>query len=160
MRLMKYSKSLLLLIMILPWFSIPLLGKHSINRFLPSAIFMSIVVSIVHMIAEKRKWWWWYVKLHPKLIGGLSFIAGPYFIGSIWILKFTYGEFRKFIFLNLLIDSLFTFVLIDWLKKLGIASLVRLNKFQLLIIFFIDSILLYSFQYSIEKLLKVRTSKD
>lgn len=152
MKLMKNSKVFLLLIMILPWFSLPLLGKNTIKRYFATSIFISVVVSIVHFIAKKRKWWWWYVKLHPKLPGGFSFVIGPYLIGSLWILKFTYGKFLRYIILNLIIDSIFTFIIVDWLKKLGIASLVRLKKYQLSIIFFIDSLLLYGFQFIKEKI--------
>jgi hypothetical protein len=150
-RFMKYSKLLLLLLLILPWFSLPLLGKEAIKRFLPAGVFMSLVVRVVHFIAKKRKWWWWYEQLHPKLSGGFSFIWGPYLIGSLWILKFTYGKFLRFIIVNLVVDSMFTYVLVDWLQKLGIASLVRLKKTQLSFIFFVEALLLYGFQFIKEK---------
>ncbi|WP_225985302.1 hypothetical protein [Priestia endophytica] len=76
---------------------------------------------------------------------------GPYLIGSMWILKLTYGRFVQFLLLNLFVDSLFTFVLVDFFKKRGIVSLVRLKKWGLALIFFIDSLLLYGFQYVKDK---------
>lgn len=152
MKILKYPKVLLLLVMVLPWFSLPLLGKDAVKRYLPAGLFISMVVKIVHLIAKKKKWWWWYENLHPKLPGGFPLISGPYLIGSMWILKLTYGKFLRFIIVNLVVDSIFTFVLVDWLKKSGIASLVRLKKLQLSLIFFVNSLFLYGFQFINEKI--------
>lgn len=91
MKFMKYSKSLLVLMMILPWFSVPLLGKGDFKRFLPAGLFISLIVRIVNYIAKKRKWW--YETLHPKISGVIPFMLGSFLIGSLWILKWTYGNF-------------------------------------------------------------------
>lgn len=146
MKLFKYSKSLLLLMMILPWFTVPLMGKEAFKRFLPAGLFISLIVRIVNFIAKKRKWWWWYQTLHPKISGVFPFIWGPFLIGSMWILKLTYGKFFRYMLLNLAIDGAFTYGLVYYLQKLGIASLVRLKKINLLLIFTVEALLLYGFQ--------------
>jgi len=66
MKHIKYSKSLLLLLMITPWFTVPLLGKDAFKRFLPAGLFISLVVRIVNFIAKKRRWWW-NETLQPKM---------------------------------------------------------------------------------------------
>ncbi|WP_066060141.1 hypothetical protein [Robertmurraya korlensis] len=147
MRIMRYSKLLLVLMMIFSWFSIPLLGKREIKRFLPAGLFITMIVTIEDLIAKKRKWWWWYEKLHPKLSGIVLLLWGPFFIGSMWILKWTYGKFIRYIIINLIVDSVFTYFLVDLFKKIGIASLVRLKKYQLSMLFFLKSLLLYGFQF-------------
>ncbi|MEK5054858.1 MULTISPECIES: hypothetical protein [Niallia] len=110
-----------------------------------------MIVTIEDIIAKKRKWWWWYEKIHPKLSGIVPFLWGPFFIGSLWILKWTYGKYFRYIFINLVVDSIFVYFLVDWLKKLGIASLVRLKKYQLSLLFFFKSLLLYGFQFVKER---------
>lgn len=75
MKLMKYSKSLLFLLMIIPWFTVPLLGKDTFKRFLPAGLFIYLVVRIVNFIAKMKRWWWWYETLHPK-ISGHTFYVG------------------------------------------------------------------------------------
>ena len=93
-----------------------------------------------------------YEKLHPKLTGEFPLIWGPFLVGSIWILKLTYGKFFIYMILNLVIDSLFTYPFISFAKnKLGILSLVRLKKYQLSLLFLFKSLLLYGFQYVKEK---------
>lgn len=69
-----------------------------------------------------------------------------------WILKFTYGKFWLYTGLNLIIDSGVTYIITESLKKLGIASLVRMKKYQLSLLFFIKAFLLYGFQFVKEKI--------
>ncbi|MCM3587812.1 hypothetical protein M3182_18970 [Mesobacillus maritimus] len=114
---------------------------------------MAIVVWFEGELAKKRKWWWYYVKIQPKLSGRFPLTWGPFLIGSIWILRFTYGKFMLYLLLNLVVDTVFTYKFVDMLKDLGlgIASLVRLKKYQLSLLFFVKSLLLYGFQMLREK---------
>jgi hypothetical protein len=157
MKHLKYSKSLLLLLMILPWFSVPLLGKDAFKRFLPAGLFISLVVRMVNFVAKKRRWWWWYETLHPKMSGVIPFMWGPFLIGTLWILKWTYGKFLRYITLNIIVDGAFTYGLVYYLQKFGIASLVRMKKTPLMFIFMVEALLLYGFQFFKEKLFKPNT---
>lgn len=78
-------------------------------------------------------------------------MAGPFFIGTLCILKFTYGTFKKYMLVNFLIDSGFVFVLMNILKKYNIMKLVKLKKYQFLSFFMIKSLAIYGFQYLLEK---------
>lgn len=152
-KLMKYNKLILLLMMVFLWLTLPLMGKNAVKRFFPTGIFIALLTRWENSVAKKRTWWWWYEKFHPKLSGSFPFVWGPFMIGSMWILKFTYGKFYRYLTLNLIVDTIFVFVLVDkWLTKWGIASLVRMKKLQLSLLLFIDSLLLYGFQYLVEKI--------
>ncbi|WP_211170984.1 hypothetical protein [Bacillus sp. DNRA2] len=143
---MKYSRTLLLIMMILPWFSIPLMGKRAFNQYLSTGLLMAILVRITNAIAKKRKWWWWYETIFPKLSGSIPFILGPFLVGSLWILKWSYGRLFKFVIVNLIYDGLFTYVVVPLLTKFGIASLVRMKKLQLMYVFAVLASILYIFQ--------------
>lgn len=80
---------------------------------------------------------------------------GTVLIGSIWILRLTYGKFKWYLLLNLAVDTVFTYIFVNMLKGLRIASLVRLKKYQLSILFFVKSLLLYGFQMIREKVGKI-----
>jgi hypothetical protein len=149
---MKYSKLILIIMFILAWLTLPLLGKKSVKRFMAAGIFISLVVTFESILAKKRRWWWWYERIHPKLQGGFPLTWGPFLIGSMWILKLTYGKFFVYLIANFIIDTLFTYPFVNFLKKQGIASLVRLKKYQLSMLFFVKSLLLYGFQYIKERL--------
>lgn len=151
---MKNSRFLLVIMMILPWFTLPLLGRSAIKRFLPATIFISVVTKLMNLIAKKRRWWWFYTSIHPKIKGDIPFIAGPYFLSALWSLKMTYGKFSLFMITNAIVHFLFAFPGMKLIKRLGIASLVRINPFQFVLILLFRAVLLYSFQFAYETLKK------
>ncbi|MED3574815.1 hypothetical protein ACTHO0_09455 [Cytobacillus praedii] len=151
---MRQNKLIMLLIMILPWLTIPLIGKKSIKRYLSAGIFISIIVTIESFIAKKRRWWWFHVKIHPNIQGEFPLIWGPFLIGSLWILKLTYRNFYRYIILNLIIDTFFTYAFVNFLQYKGIGTLGRLKKIQLSLLFFFKSLLLYGFQTVKETFIK------
>ncbi|WEG13479.1 hypothetical protein PU629_03665 [Pullulanibacillus sp. KACC 23026] len=145
-------KSLIILVStFIPWISAPFIKKADWKRFLPVLIFIEAIMSIESFLAYKRKWWQfpkgtilYYLKDYPYMVGS-------FFIGTLWILKFTYGNFKKFMLVNVLIDSGFVYVLMGILKKLGIMRLVKLKKYQFLSFFMLKSLAIYGFQYLVDK---------
>ena len=160
MKIRKYSKILLVVMMVAPWFSLPLMKKVDFKRFLPASLLIILVVRIVNFIAMKQRWWWWYVKIHPKLSGVFPFLWGPFFIGAIWILKFTYGHFFRFLIVNLVIDGFFSLFIVNWLQKLGVTSLVRMKRVHLLSIFTVEALLLYALQFFRDKMVSKRAAAE
>jgi hypothetical protein len=148
---MKNIHKFITLMAILPWLSIPLLGVKTIRRFLPSVIIMNLYLVAEGRLAEKKKWWWFPFNIKPNVLVELPLIIGPFFIGSFWILKYTFGKFNLYLLVNIIVDSLFTYFGMDLFKKVGYVSLVRLTKFQLSIIFLIKTFILYGSQLLYEK---------
>ena len=154
---MKNMKIFLLIMGILPWLSIPLLGNRAFKRFLPASLFMCLYLILEGWVAQKRKWWWFSTSLKPNVLGEMPLIFGPFIVGSLWILKFTYGKFKLYLLVNLIIDSIFTYGMLGWFKKIGYVSLVRMSKLQLSLIFMVKSIIMYGFQMLFEKIFPRRS---
>jgi hypothetical protein len=96
-----------------------------------------------------------YEKLITNVIGEMPLIIGPFFVGSLWILKINLWKIFPFFFcLNFIIDILLVYPGIFMLKRWGIASLVRLKPYQMLSIFMSKSVLMYGFQGLMDKLRK------
>jgi len=148
---MKKDQKYLLAMMLLPWLSLIFLGKESIKRFWLSSLIISILVCIESVFAHKKKWWWFYRSIHPKIPGNAPLILGPFFVGSFWILKFTYGNFLKYMKLNFIINAFFNYVLVKWFKKIGYCSFVRMKEHQMLLIFTVKAAVMYLIQSIIEK---------
>jgi hypothetical protein len=149
--LKKADKLLIILMSILPWLSISFIGKNNLKRFLPGGIFMCLYLIAEGRFAEKKKWWWFPYSVRPNVLAELPLIFGPFLVGSLWIMKYTYGKFNLFLLINIIIDSFFTYFGLNWFKKIGYVSLIRLTKFQLSIVFLIKSLILYGFQFVYEK---------
>jgi hypothetical protein len=137
-------------IIVFPWLSLLLLGKRNSKRFFPAA-FGTVIYEIIHqMIGNKRKYWIFYDKRSSFLSNELPFSIGPYVPLSMWILKMSYGNFKKFLLLNVISDGFFAVPLIQFLKKTKIANLHQLNAFQFFLYLFHKAFLLYGLQYLAE----------
>jgi len=144
---MKNLKLFYFALLILPWLTVPFLGRNSFKKYLPAAIFISTVTIALDLFGEKKKWWRFY-KGVPPLDSMNFFNFGPYLVTSLWMLKMTYGNFPLYLISNLILQICFIFFggvkLVDRYK---IFTLDKLTKFQYLAIDVLRALLLYSFQY-------------
>ncbi|MEH7883663.1 hypothetical protein V7654_04985 [Bacillus sp. JJ1609] len=140
-----------LAITMIPWLSLLFIGKRIIKRYSFAGVFIVIFEIINHLYGHKRKWWKFYDKRKSFIKDELPFSVGPYMPLSMWLLKLSYGNFKKFVLLNVIADGLFAFLFIDVLKRLKIISLNRLNHFQFFLYLHYKAYLLYGVQYLIEK---------
>ncbi len=68
-----------------------------------------------------------------------------------WLLKFSFGNFKLFVLLNVIFDALFTWPIMSILKKIKIIRLKNLNKPQFFLYIHYKAYLLYGLQYLVEK---------
>ncbi|MEW9050815.1 MAG: hypothetical protein AB2392_06635 [Neobacillus sp.] len=148
---MEHKKRFLLAVIVLPWLTVPFLGKKAFKRFSLTALFICGMFGVQSVIAHKRGWWRVYPKLFPNMIGEFPFMIGPFFVGALWILKFTFGRFLRYTLLNLAVDYFHIYFFVAWLKRMGVASLIRLKNYQAYSLFTINAVLMYGFQMVVEK---------
>jgi hypothetical protein len=96
-----------LLMVLIPLSSLPFLGIKNIKRFLPSSLLVLLMGSIDVQIGKKRKWWTFYNKPNAYFSNEFPFHIGPFLVGSLWILKWAYGNWGKFLLLNAITDAIF-----------------------------------------------------
>ena len=137
-------------IVILSWVTLPLLGSKNIKRFLPASIFILLVEIFHAWIGKKQRWWVFYNRPKSFLFGEVPFQIGPFLAISMWILKWTYGKFIRFILLNGVINALFAYPFTYLARKFRYYTLVRFSNFQFFLYFFSKAFLLYGVQYLIE----------
>ncbi|MBP2242974.1 hypothetical protein J2Z40_003556 [Cytobacillus eiseniae] len=139
------------MLIILPWLSTIFLGKRSFKRFYLSSVVISVFEIINHYFGHQKKWWKFYDKPTNFLRDELPFDIGPYMPVSMWILKFSYGNFKKYVLLNAIVHGLFSFLFMPFLKKIKILHLKRINYFQFFLYIHYKAYILYALQYLIEK---------
>jgi hypothetical protein len=138
-------------IIAVPWLTLLFIGKRSFKRYSLSGIFIVVFEIVNHMYGHKKKWWKFYNKRKSFLRDELPFSIGPYMPLSMWLLKISYGNFKKYIMLNAIADGIFAFFFIDVLKKLKIIRLNRLNHLQFFFYLHYKAYLLYGVQYLFER---------
>jgi phosphatidylglycerophosphatase A len=139
-------------IILIPWLSMLFLGKRNLRRYSLAGVFIVIFEIINHLYGHKRNWWKFYDKRKSFIRDELPFSVGPYMPLSMWILKYSYGNFKKYVLLNMISDGLFAFLFIDILKKFKIISLGRLNHLQFFVYLHYKAYILYGIQYLFEKI--------
>lgn len=147
---MKNQKLFLIALLLVPWLTVPLLGRKAFKKFLPAALFMCTFTKGLDIFGENRRWWRVYEDI-PYLKNANFFNFGPYLVSSLWVLKMTFGKFPLYLISNLILHICFIFLGGTRLLELfRIATIERLTKFQYLVINFIRALILYAFQYLTE----------
>jgi hypothetical protein len=137
---------------LIPWLSLLFIGKRSLRRYSFAGVFIVIFEIINHLYGHKKKWWKFYEKRKSFIRDELPFSVGPYMPLSMWILKNSYGNFKKFVLLNVISDGFFAFLFMEILKKFKIARLNRLNHLQFFVYLHYKAYILYGVQYLYEKI--------
>jgi hypothetical protein len=145
-------------ILILPWLSTPLIGKRALTRFLPATTFVNLILSLFSVIADKKKLWKVNNPLFPFSSLDFSFILGLFFVTTVWMFKLAYGNFVKYMALNIGADYFFVFHIMKYFKKIKLFELKRMTNSQ----FFFTSIslaaIMYGLQFIVERV--ITESKD
>jgi len=157
--MVKYNKKMVfsLATLILPWLTVPFMGKRSFLRFLPVASFVNLLLSVFSLICYRKKWWRTNNPLSPGPID-FTYILGPYYVATLWIFKLTYGNFAKYLTTNMVLDLINAFPLPKIGKKFGIVKFIKMKHTTWYFICVFLSIVIYGFQYTVEHSIKQASS--
>jgi len=147
---MDKKKAFSLVMLVVPWLTVPFLGKKSFFRFLPVANFINLFISILSLIGNKKKWW---ITKNPLSPGPIEFIyiLGPHLITTLWIFKLTYGNFLKYLITNIVLNIFNCFLLAPLSEKVGIFKFKKMKNNTWYFISIFLAILIYGYQYIVEK---------
>lgn len=109
---------------------------------------------------EKRRWWVFYNKPNSYKFNEFPFNLGPFIFISLWTLKLAYGNFKKYLLINAIVNALFAFPFSSLAKNIKYYSLVRFNHAQFFMYFFVKAPLLYFLQYYFENRKQLKLNKQ
>lgn len=140
------NKILLWTILIAPWFTLFLIKKESIKRFMPAALCASYLMIIYNVVANNQKHWvindtiipW----LKPLFVSG---VFGAFPVITLWVFHFTYGKFWKYLITNIIIDFMFAIFPLHYLfqEVLNIYKLVTITPWKRFLLFVFFSLIIY-----------------
>ncbi|OIJ20147.1 hypothetical protein BKP45_10195 [Anaerobacillus alkalidiazotrophicus] len=146
-------------ILVLPWLTTPLIGKNTFVRFLPVATFIGYIFSFLSEIADRRKWWKVKNALFPNYRLDFSYLLGLYFITTIWVFKLTYGNFLKYLSLNIVIDYLLSFPTVKFFTKVGVFEFKKMRPKHFCILSVLIAIVIYFYQQLVERIIVKEVNK-
>ncbi|MGP4108450.1 hypothetical protein [Virgibacillus sp. L01] len=149
--MLKNTQRIINIIMVLlPWVSLPLLGVQNFKRYFPASLLVLLMGAIDVQIGKKRRWWSFYNKPRSYFFNEFPFHIGPFMVSSMWILKWGYGNVARFVLLNVLVNAIFAGPLTTLCKNVKLFRTVWLTRIQFFFYFFYKAFFLYLFQYLIE----------
>ena len=132
-------------LMLLPWLTLFLMKKNDLKRFMPVAL-LGAITSIIFMEAGSTLKLWAIRETIFPLSQILPHHLGVAPVVTIWLFKFAYGKFWRYIAVDAVLNLVFAFVFIPWLAARGIWANINGTYLSLYIIVTIDGIYLYIYQ--------------
>ncbi|EDL66642.1 hypothetical protein [Bacillus sp. SG-1] len=151
------SKIVLWIILIAPWFTLFLLTREDVKRFMPVGILASFLMILYNLIAHNQNHWVIKVAIIPLLKPTFaSGILGAFLVVTIWIFYFTYGKFWIYLATNIVADFMFAVFPLHYLlqEKLGIYQLVDITPWRRFGLFVVLSIVIYGYHFWLDEVLK------
>lgn len=141
-----------IIMLIAPWFSVPCYPRTSFKKFLPVSLLASSLVVVMCTLAFPYKWWLSKGNWFTKILNDGSFIVGPFFVGTLWIFHFTFGNFKRYFLTNVLMDLFFAFPLTYAFQKLKLFKLLNFKPVYIFSSFLSFSMIIYCFQMIYQKI--------
>jgi len=105
--------------LILPWLTLFLMKKEDIKRFMPLVLFTLTITVIFIQIGITTGLWIIRETTFP-LVSIPTYVYGVYPVGALWIFKFTYGQFWKYLITELVFNFVLVMFVLPWLDRRGI----------------------------------------
>lgn len=111
-------------LLILPWASLFFLKMDTVRRYMPVALFMTIIHTLSYQAAYHYGWW---KETGSSLFGWdkvvpVPWVYGAYLVIVIWIFHFTFGKFWVYLTVNILLDGLFMYIVYPVWERMGLVS--------------------------------------
>ncbi len=152
------AKTILWMMLIVPWISLFFLKKERIKRFMPVAIFASFLMVLYNLIAYNQQHWEIKVAILPWLKPAFTpGILGGFLIITIWIFHYTYGRFRAYVVTNVILDFMFTVFPFHYVfqEKLGVYQLINITPWGRFALLVTLSLVIYGYHTWQESIFKI-----
>ncbi|MGJ9382067.1 hypothetical protein [Salipaludibacillus sp. CF4.18] len=148
---------ILWLMFLVPIASLLLIGDKTLRRFLPVALFVTVINTLIYQAAYHYNWW-----REPGLfdwdkVANIPWVYSAYLVATLWIFKLTYGKFTIYLITNLILDGVYIYLWYPIQQKLGLASGEMSPDITYLIMIGV-ALLIYGFQIWYEK--DLQSNKD
>lgn len=139
------NQTILWSIFVLPWLALFFMPKEDIKRWMPAALFIMVTSTMIQEVGLSMKMFEMRENIFP-FYEQLPIAYGIMPIATMWILKFTYGRFWLYSFLELILSFIFAYVVLPWLSARGTQVWINATAFKILLPAIPHFISIYLFQ--------------
>lgn len=142
------NKIVLWIIFIGPWLSLIFMKKESIKRYMPVAIFATMLMMLYNVYSFNEKHW----EIHEAIFPALrplfaSGILGGFPVITLWIFHFTYRKFWIYLLTNIVLDFMFAVFPVHFILQdvLGIYKLNNISSWERWLLFVAEAVIIYGY---------------
>ena len=133
------------ILLIGPWFLLPLFDIERVKRFFPVAFFAVLILTIVFQLAEKYNWW--VIRENLFFLTNITpFVYGSFLVGTVLIFYFSYPSFTVYMILNVIFDLFQAFVMHPIFIWAGIYEAHNINSIGLFFLMTFIAVIIYLYQ--------------
>lgn len=131
---------------IAPWFTLIFMKVKEIKRYIAAGFLSIVLTTIVHDVGITFGFWVVRETTYP------FYEMMPYFYGTMpvltmWVLKFTFNHFWRYMAVNTILDLGFAFIILDYFyPTTGIYGLVGITPIPTAAIAILLAVIIYPFQ--------------
>ncbi|MCZ8520366.1 MULTISPECIES: hypothetical protein [Paenibacillus] len=108
---------------ILPWLSVFLMDRSAIRRYMPVALFATVLNTIAYQIAWTYNWWQYKITLFAwDKVAQIHTVYGVFLVGTLWIFHYTFRKFWVYMLVNLGTDLIYAYGFRTLWKILGVTA--------------------------------------
>ncbi|NPV92172.1 MAG: hypothetical protein HPY50_15500 [Firmicutes bacterium] len=139
------NKVIMWSMLILPWFTLLLMKREEVKRYMPVGLFAIVSSIVIVDIGATLNLWALRDNIFPfgKVF---SYHLGGIPVVTMWLFKFTYGRFLRYVTVDVFYNLAFAFLMSPWLAARGIRENVEVTALGLFFIITVHGILLYIYQ--------------
>lgn len=137
---------------ILSWLTVLLIPKETVKRYLPGSTMAALLVMTTVFVGSHYNAW--EVKsggTKTRIYNILSVILGPFSVGTIWILRLTYGKFWLYVLTNLIQNLVYAYPILNILEKIKFIKYVKFTRVHHLIASMSFALIVYGFQWFLDQ---------
>lgn len=137
------NQVILLFSLILPWLSLLFVQQRDIKRYITVGLLSTLLSIIVTEIGIKYGWWRINETIFPSSVLP-TYSYGLFPIIPIWVFKLTYGNFKRYIIFDTILNFIFAYVILPWLGNRGMIDFE--GRLQVFVFATTIAIIIYIFQ--------------
>ena len=107
--------------LLLPWVTLLFMPKDDVKRYLPAGL-LCVFLSIIFQEAGVTHGWWYFREYTYPFVMLPTYNYGLFPVIPIWILKYTYGHWKRYIAIGAINNTIFSFFIFPWFGSRGIID--------------------------------------
>ncbi|MBD2847820.1 hypothetical protein IDH44_21715 [Paenibacillus sp. IB182496] len=133
--------------LILPWFTLYFMRREAFKRYLPVALFTTVLTMNLYELGYVYEWWRIGRTIVPwGHITNVPIMFGVFFVSTLWIFHLTFRSAWLYFLVNAALDLSTVYLLDDLLAWIDIFTFVNLTRWETFLIMTGQAIVIYGFQ--------------